>query len=198
MWGVKIIETQLSVSFVTFGIYPKTSMGLKGIFYSPFIHKDYTHLMNNTYPLFILGSLLFSSYKGIAPKIFLILFFSSGILLWFIGRPSFHIGASSFIYSLASFIFFSGLIRKNNKLLAISLIVTFLYGSMFWGVLPVKTPISWEGHLSGSIVGFFTSVYYRNQGPKRKKYQWEIDEELEQLKEEEIKVNYFITKKKDT
>ena len=74
---------------------------------------------------------------------------------------------------LFSFIFFSGIIRKNYRLIAVSLMVIFLYGSMVWYILPVKEEISWEGHLSGFIIGLFFSIYYRNIGPQKLKYDWE-------------------------
>jgi membrane associated rhomboid family serine protease len=197
MWLVKLIELQFDLSFVTFGVSPQTLKGLRGLLFSPFIHKDLTHLFNNSYPILILGGLLFSVYRKIALPIFVWLFFISGFWLWIIGRPSFHIGASGIIYALASFLCISGVIRKNPKLAAVSLIIIFLYGSMIWGIIPTKEPISWEGHLAGFASGILVAVFYRNEGPPAKKYQWEIDEELEkqEIEENKIEVNYTITKR---
>ena len=197
MWLVKLIELQFDLSFVTFGVSPQTLKGLRGLLFSPFIHKDLTHLFNNSYPILILGGLLFSVYRKIALPIFVWLFFISGFWLWIIGRPSFHIGASGIIYALASFLCISGVIRKNPRLAAVSLIIIFLYGSMIWGIIPTKEPISWEGHLAGFVAGILVAVFYRNEGPPDKKYQWEIDEELEkqEIKENKIEINYTITKK---
>jgi len=196
MWLVKIIELQFDLSFIKFGVLPQTMEGLKGVLFSPFIHKDLTHLLNNSYPILILGGLLFSVYRKIAFQIFVWLFFISGVWLWIIGRPSFHIGASGVIYALASFIFVSGIVRKNSRLSAVSLVVIFLYGSMVWGILPTKQPISWEGHLSGFVAGIIVALFYKNEGPKRKKYQWEIEEEMEEKfrKENESAINYSIKK----
>lgn len=179
MWIIKCYEFFLNVSFVSFGIYPRNISGLKGLFFSPFIHKDFQHLFNNTIPLLILGSMLWFFYKKIAHKIFFWLFFISGLWTWVIGRASFHIGASGLIYALASFIFISGIIRKNPNLSAVSLIVIFLYGGLFWGIFPLEVAISWEGHLSGFIAGILVAIYYQKEGPSRKKYNWEIEEELE-------------------
>lgn len=197
MWLVKLIELQFDLSFVKFGVSPQTLKGLRGLLFSPFIHKDLTHLFNNSYPILILGGLLFSVYRKIALPIFVWLFFISGFWLWIIGRPSFHIGASGIIYALASFLCISGVIRKNPRLAAVSLIIIFLYGSMIWGIIPTKEPISWEGHLAGFVAGILVAVFYRNEGPPHKKYQWEIDEELEkqEIKENKIEINYTITKK---
>ncbi|MDA7596460.1 rhomboid family intramembrane serine protease, partial [Flavobacteriales bacterium] len=171
---------------------------LSGILFSPFIHKDFSHLFNNSYPILILSSLLFLAYRSIALQIFIWLFFISGFWLWIIGRESYHIGASGMIYSLAAFLFVSGLIRKNPRLAALSMIIIFLYGSLIWGVFPLKSGVSWEGHLSGLFAGVITAIFYKDEGPKQKKYQWEIDEELEKRveTENEIKINYIITKQK--
>jgi len=190
MWMIKSIEYFYDLSFIRNGLFPREFSGLKGVFTSPFIHKNIEHLSNNTLPIIILGGALCFFYKKIYKQIFLWLFFASGILLWGIGRPSFHIGASGVIYALASFIFFSGVISKNPRLSAMSLIVIFIYGGLFWGLFPTQIEVSWEGHLSGFVAGMIISWFYRKEGPARKKYQWEIDEELEKLNNENIKVTY--------
>ena len=198
MWLVKIIEVNFQISFVRYGVFPQTIDGLKGILFSPFIHKDFTHLINNSYPILILGGMLFAIYRKIATQLFVWLYFIAGFWLWVIGRPSFHIGASGLIYALASFLLVSGIIRKNPRLTAVSMLVIFLYGSMIWGLLPTKEPISWEGHLSGFIAGIIVAIFYRNEGPKPKKYQWEIDEEIEEeLLKNNIKNFYYSIKTKD-
>ena len=198
MWVVKIIELQFELSFINLGVFPQTLKGIRGVFLSPFIHKDLTHLFNNTYPILILGGLLFYVYRKIALQIFILLFLISGFWLWIIGRPSFHIGASGIVYALASFIFISGVIRKNPRLAAISMVIIFLYGSMIWGIFPTKEHISWEGHLAGFMAGILVAIFYRDEGPKRKKYQWEIDEELEEKaqREEVLEINYTLKEPK--
>ena len=118
---------------------------------------------------------------------------TSGLWLWTIGRPSFHIGASTIVYALASFLFFSGLIRRHTRLMAISMFVVFLYGGMVWGILPMKSHISWEGHLSGAFAGLILAYWFRNYGPPKQIYQYEIDELIEE--QEEDVINYeFIPK----
>ena len=100
----------------------------------------------------------FNFYKDIAYKILLFGGFLTGFLTWCIARESYHIGASGIVYLLFSFVFFSGIIRKHFRLVAISLIIIFLYGSMIWYVLPIKEGMSWEGHLSG----FFSWINISN------------------------------------
>ena len=108
----------------------------------------------------------------------------SGLLTWIIARPSYHIGASGIVYLLVSFIFFSGIFRKYYRLTALSLIVVFLYGGMVWYIFPTEERISWEGHLSGFLVGFIFSYLYRKMGPQPEKFQFTKNEEFEKLFDE--------------
>ncbi len=197
MWIVKIIEYYFNFSFSSYGILPRDISGVKGIVFFSFIHQDLKHLLSNTYPILILGSLLFYYYKKVALQIFFWLFFISGIWLWAIGRSNYHIGASGMVYALASFIFFSGIMKKQTKLAAASLLVIFLYGSMIWGILPIYEGVSWEGHLSGLLAGFLVAIFFKREGPRPKKYQWEIDEELEKEMEENNNLSIKYLYKKD-
>jgi len=197
MWGVKIFEILYNTSYIDLGVLPRSFKGLKGIVFSPFIHKDLSHLINNSMPIIVLGSSLSYFYPRIKFRLVLWLYFTCGILLWGIGRSSFHIGASGFIYALASFIFFSGLMKKNKRLSALSLVVVFIYGSMFWGLLPTHENVSWEGHLSGLIAGLIIAFFFKNLGPKKDVYQWEIDEQDEiKYNKDEIKITYDYLEKK--
>lgn len=177
IWFIKITEVLLDLNLVTWGVYPLSLKGVKGILTAPLVHSGFKHLANNSVPLFLLGTALFYFYRGIAWKVCLWTYFLSGFWLWFAGRYAYHIGASGVVYGLASFLFFSGVIRKDVRLSAISLIVVFLYGSMIWGIFPIKSDISWEAHLMGAISGIVLAVYYKEHGPVKKKYLWEEEEE---------------------
>ncbi len=166
------------INLSDWGVYPREKNGLWGIISSIFIHGSWKHLTNNSIPLLILGTALFYFYEKLAIKVCIYSILFTGILLWLGGRQSFHIGASGLVYSLASFLFLSGLIRRHNNLMALSMIVVFLYGSLVWGVFPIKEHISWEGHLFGAVNGFLWAIYFRKDGPQRKKYSWEIEQEI--------------------
>lgn len=188
IWVVKILEFYFNFKLYEFGVFPREIKGLRGVLFAPFIHNDFTHLLNNSIPILVLGSLFIFFYKKLSFEIFLWLFFLSGVFLWGIGRQNYHIGASGIIYALSTFLFVSGIIKKDTRLASISLIIAFLYGSLIWGVFPTKENVSWEGHLSGLISGLIVAIFYRHEGPKRKKYNWEIEEELDN----EIKINYVL------
>lgn len=189
LWIIKITEILLDLDFAFLGIFPLKVKGLTGIITAPLIHSDINHLLANSVPLLILGAGLFYFYNKIAFKVFFLSYLIANVWIWFGARQAYHIGASGLVYSLASFLFVSGVIRRNIKLMAISLLVVFLYGSMIWGVLPLQPHISWESHLMGAIAGLVLAFYYRDKGPQRKIYSWEFedDEDTDEFKYWEIR-----------
>ena len=102
----------------------------------------------------------------------------TGFLTWLIGRPALHLGASGVIYMLTAFLLFKGIFSKQYQLIALSLVVVFLYGGFLWYVFPIDPKISWEGHLSGLIVGFVFSILFRKNPIENTKYEWEHEDYL--------------------
>ncbi|MBU2997074.1 rhomboid family intramembrane serine protease [Cellulophaga baltica] len=176
IWTVFLVEIRFGVNFNKYGIYPRTLIGLRGVLFSPFIHGSAEHLYNNTIPLAVLTSSLIYFYREIAFKVLVYGVLLSGVITWAIGRESYHIGASGLIYVLASFIFFKGIFTKHYRLVALSLIVVFIYGSMLWYIFPIKKGISWEGHLGGFLTGVIFALLYKVKLSHQKKYEWERDD----------------------
>ena len=121
------------------------------------------HIVSNTFPLLILGSILFFYYKRIAGKVFLGAYFFTNILVWLLARPAYHIGASGLVYGLAAFLVAFGIFRRDAMSIIISLVVVILYGSIFFGVLPTNSHVSWESHLFGAIVGVLLAMAFKNK-----------------------------------
>lgn len=176
IWMLFWVEVRFGFRLNDFGVYPRTLTGLRGIIFSPFIHGSLEHLYHNTVPLFVLSMALFYFYRPVAWKIIGYGILLSGLITWLIGRPSYHIGASGIIYVLMSFILFKGIITRHFRLIALSLLVVFLYGSMIWYVFPIKEQVSWEGHLGGLITGVLFAIVYRKSIAKPKKYAWEEED----------------------
>jgi membrane associated rhomboid family serine protease len=180
MWLSKITELIFETDLSQFGIHPLSADGLYGIILSPFIHADFRHLINNSLPLFLLSAALFFFYSEVALQVFIFTWILSGLFVWFAGRSAWHIGASGMVYGLASFLFFSGIIRKYFRLVALSLLIVFLYGSMVWGIFPgLYENVSWESHMLGFFAGIALSIFYRKEGPQPPVYEW-LDEENEE------------------
>jgi len=183
------IEVIFELNLSNYGIYPRNFSGLKGVLFAPFLHGDASHLINNAIPLLILGTTLFYFYKEIALKVFLWIFLMGGFWTWVSAREAMHIGASGVIYGLFSFLLISGFIRRNIQLIAISFFVVFIYGSMIWGIFPIKKHISFESHFWGFVAGLILAIYYRKQGPQKKVHHWEEDDEDEDEDEDEADSN---------
>ncbi|WMN06563.1 rhomboid family intramembrane serine protease [Marivirga arenosa] len=163
LWLVKSMEWAFATNFAHFGIMPRHLLGTIGIFTSPFIHGDFLHLLSNSFSLMLLIIILFFFYDKIALKALLYIYISTGIFVWIIAREAYHIGASGVIYGIASFILFSGLLRKNQSSLALSFVILLLYGGMFYGVLPQDGHISWESHLMGLLSGLLVAIAMKDE-----------------------------------
>lgn len=177
---VFLYDYNFNLNLYEYGVFPRKLEGLLGILTSPFIHStaNYSHLLNNSLPMFILTWLLFYSYRTVAGKVFIFIYLATGILVWLFGRESYHIGMSGVIYGLTSFLIVSGFFRKNMRIAGISLLVIFLYGSLIWGVMPLDPSISWEGHFFGFLSGMIMAGVYRKAGPQPEKFRYEVEEDL--------------------
>ena len=162
LWIIKSLEWASHLDLGLYGILPRTFKGSLGIITGPLIHGDAIHLMSNTIPLIILGVGLFYFYHRIALEVFFWIYLASGFWVWIIGREAYHIGSSGLVYGLVMFIFWGGILRKNPRSLAISMIIFFLYGGMIYGLFPFDDSISWESHIMGSIAGIFLAFYFKN------------------------------------
>ncbi len=160
-----LLDRVFELELYRFGVYPRALSGLWGILVSPFVHGDLEHLANNASAALVLGWLLVYFYPRSAWAVVAGSWAVSGLWVWVAARESHHIGASGIIYGIAAFLFVSGVVRRHVALMTVSLIVVFLYGSMWWGVLPLVPGISWESHLFGGIAGAVLAVLYRKVPP---------------------------------
>ncbi len=166
IWFVFYVEHSFGIDLGKHGIFPRTLLGFQGVILSPFLHGNLSHIANNSLPLFILTTALIYFYREVSLKVLMYGILLSGLITWIIGRDSYHIGASSLIYVLVSFIFFKGMMTQYYRLMALSLAVVILYGGMIWYVFPQPEvadgpSISWEGHLAGLLTGFVFAVRFK-------------------------------------
>src|ERR1700741_4368103 len=194
-WAIFYADNHYKIGLYQLGLEPRSINGLLGLVTMPLLHGDLGHIISNSIPILVLGTLLFYFYRAIAFKVFFLIYFSCGALVWIFARntgpnPVFHIGASGLIYGLAGFLFFSGIIRKHKALFGVALLVTFLYGSVIWGIFPTefqqaihyiqkKENISWEGHLFGFISGASLAYIYRKHGIQQPVYSWDINNDAD-------------------
>jgi len=194
MWGVFYFEVHQQISLSNLGVIPRTVFGLLGILFMPLLHGDIAHITSNSLPLLVLTTLLIYFYKEISVKVGVLIYLFTGLLVWLFadldGTKGVHVGASGLIYGLTGFLFVSGIIRKNKALFGVSLLVTFLYGTIIWGVLPMEVQmalristvyknISWEGHLFGFVTGVVFAFVYRKQGLQQPLYSWDVNNDAD-------------------
>ena len=179
LWLILMIDNVLGLGLTRFGLRPRHLEGLIGIFTAPLLHAGVKHLFSNTLPLLISLTTMLYLYPRSAMRVMPVIWMGSGILAWMIGRPSLHFGVSGFVYGLLAYVFISGILRLDMRSVAVSVMVWFLYGSMIWGVLPIRPNMSWELHLTGAILGVAMAIAYRRWDiTPLKRYAWEEDDSV--------------------
>jgi membrane associated rhomboid family serine protease len=179
LWMIFIFDAVFGLRLARFGLRPGSIPGIVGIFTAPLLHGGFEHLLSNTLPMFIAMTATLYLYPKSALRVIPLIWLGSGMLAWFIGRPTLHIGVSGLIYGLLAYVFVSGIIRRDMRSVSVSLLVGFLYGSMIWGVLPIRPHMSWELHLTGAAVGVVLAFAYRNWDRiPLISYDWEHDDSV--------------------
>ena len=163
IWGAHILRLFFLEDAADYGNIPRTFYGLRGIVLSPLVHGSWAHLMSNTIPLFVLTALTFYFYRRVAQSAFWMIYFITGILVWFFARQVSHVGASGVVYGLVAFMFWNGIFRRSMRSIILSLMVLFFYSGMFAGIVPDQPGVSWESHLLGSLAGVFTAFWFKAQ-----------------------------------
>jgi membrane associated rhomboid family serine protease len=163
IWGIEVINYFLDHQLCTLGIFPRRVESLMGILLSPFLHYGFAHVIMNTIPLLILGSIVVIRGQRVFILSTFIIIVIGGFAVWLLGRSAYHVGASGLIFGYFGFIIGAAWYERSFLSLLAAVIAIGLYGStLHTGLLPINSYISWEGHLFGLIAGIFSSRYFRN------------------------------------
>ncbi len=178
IWLIQLLNWGLDLELERFGVRPRELAGLPGILLAPLLHAGFAHLIANSLPLLVLGTGMLHLYPNSALKVIPAVYLGPGIAVWLFARPSVHVGASGLVYGLVSYIFVAGLIRRDKRAIAASLLICFLYGTLAWGVLPIEPGVSWETHLAAALIGLMLAIALRRLDiPPRKRYAWEDEKD---------------------
>jgi membrane associated rhomboid family serine protease len=152
IWLVRLLSLVLDLN--QWGLMPRTLSGLVGIITMPFLHRDLSDLLGNTVPLTVL-LLILRTTRPNSWRILLCLQSGAGVLIWGLGRPDvLHLGAGPLLYAIAAYLITAGVQERRPIPIAAAVLVTVLYGTLFWGLLPTAgTHVFWEGHLFGAVFG---------------------------------------------
>ncbi len=159
---VHLLFMVLPIHKYDWSIYPRDLGQWYGIFTGQFIHASWTHLISNLPPLFVTTLILFYFFRSIGWAGFFLILSLTGLMVFLMGRNYSHIGASGLVYGLISFIFFSGIFRRNVKSIALMGIMVIMYSGYLAGFFPSEERVSWESHLFGAFAGFWTAFAFRN------------------------------------
>jgi len=175
LWFVQLLNWTLDLDLTRFGVRPRQFAGLSGILLAPLLHGGFSHLIANSAPMLVLGTAMLYLYPNSAVKVLPAVYLGPGVAVWLLGEPlSVHIGASGLVYGLVSYVFVAGVFRRDRRAIAASMLVYFLYGTLVWGVLPIKPGVSWETHLAAALIGVAMAIALRHLDiPPRKRYDWE-------------------------
>lgn len=179
LWAVDFLNVVLGLDLQRFGVRPRELQGLPGILLAPLLHAGLPHLISNSAPLFVLGTGVLYLYPNSTFKVLPAVYLGPGIAVWLFGATSsVHIGASGLVYGLVAYVLAAGLIRRDRRAIAASMLVYFLYGTLVWGVFPIKRGVSWETHLAAAVIGVLMAILLRHYDvPPRKRYDWENEPE---------------------
>lgn len=153
IWGVEVINLFLGHGLASWGILPRSFTGLIGIPLSPFIHANLWHALSNTIPIFILGGLTLVSHKKEFWPTTIAIILMGGIAVWLFARSSYHVGASGLVFGYFGALLTRAVIERSIKSIFIGLVTISLYGGLIWGILPLRSYVSFEGHFFSLLAG---------------------------------------------
>jgi membrane associated rhomboid family serine protease len=186
LWIIQLLNSALDLGPEDFGVRPRELAGLPGILFAPLVHSGFEHLLANSLPLIVLGTAMLYLYPSAARLVLPAVYLGTGIAVWLFARGSSHVGASGLVYGLVAYIFVAGLIRRDRRAIAASLLVCFMYGASVWGLLPIERGVSWETHLAAALIGVALALALRRRDiPPRVRYSWEEENEEKVVKENE-------------
>lgn len=165
MWLIHFAQWWGDFSLGVYGLSPKMASGLIGIITAPLLHSDWGHLVANSVPLLVAGSIIFYFYPSVAYRAFAMIYVLTGVVVWsFAKKYTTIIGASGIVYGLVAFIAWLGIFRRSVKAIILALLVVVLYGGMLAGIAPNpdRPNVSWESHFIGGLVGIFAAFYYKD------------------------------------
>lgn len=175
IWGLYLTAFALGVDSYWLGIYPRSAGGWTGIVSAPLVHGSWEHLVGNTLPLLLLGSMLIYGYPRSRWWALAGIWLLSGLGVWLFARASYHLGASGLTHGMFFYLFIGGILRRDRRSAALLMIAFYLYGGMVLTILPRDPGVSFESHFFGALAGAILAYLMRNLDPKplRTRYAWE-------------------------
>ncbi|MGX5203309.1 rhomboid family intramembrane serine protease [Aliikangiella sp. IMCC44632] len=161
IWAIELLNILTDRALNSFGLYPRRLDHWYGIFFAPLLHHDIAHIVGNSIPLFVLGVLVYQTGKFW--QVTAMVFLASGVIVWLIGRPAFHIGASGVVLGYWGFLIANGLVNRSVRNLLLSIVTLLAYGGMLFSLMDFRQFISYESHIAGFICGVIAANRLKTQ-----------------------------------
>jgi membrane associated rhomboid family serine protease len=157
-WAVFVVNTLLGGSLLVLGVIPRTTIGLRGILFAPFLHASLNHIVANSIPFLALGWMVMLRDERHFIPVTVAGMIGSGLTAWLLGAPgSVHIGASGVIFGYLGFLMLTGWYTRSFGSILLSIVVTVLWGGLVLGMMPGAPGISWQAHIGGFLGGVFAA-----------------------------------------
>lgn len=167
---VQIVNMIMDYQLNGAGIEPRTLDGLWGVLDAPLLHTSWGHLVSNLIPLLIFGFLILVARLQQFIAVTVLVWLVSGFGVWLTGPSgSVTVGASTLVFGWLAFLVLRGFFTRHFAQIALGIVLLALWGGIFWGLLPGKEGISWQGHLFGALGGALAAfLVAKADGPRRK------------------------------
>ncbi len=160
LWALQILNRLMGYRLNYLGIIPRSARGLFGIFFSPLLHGNATHLFLNSIPLLVLSCFVLVGGQELFWRVSLSIILISGSLIWLLGRKAIHIGASSLVMGYWGYLLINAYQHPSLMAIVLALVCLYYFGGLFFGLFPSREQVSWEGHLFGCIAGIITNYFF--------------------------------------
>jgi membrane associated rhomboid family serine protease len=170
MWVVEFVDFILRGQLDFLGIQARTLDGLTGVVVAPFLHGDIAHLISNTVPFAVLGSLV--AWRTTAKGFWWVtgtITVAGGFGVWLLAPANvITIGASGLIFGYLTFLITNGVITGHWLDIIVAVAVLLIYGTLLLSTIPSGVPqgVSWLAHLTGAAAGILTGLLFSSKkGP---------------------------------
>ncbi|MEZ5185106.1 MAG: rhomboid family intramembrane serine protease [Candidatus Nanopelagicales bacterium] len=170
MWLLEILDFILPGSLDRYGIQSREVDSLPGVAASPFLHADFAHLMANTVPFMILGSIVALRNPQRFWAITITIVLIGGLGVWLLGPSNtITIGASGVVFGFLTYLITAGILTRHWLDVLIAFGVLVLYGGILIAALPfgVTSGVSWLGHLFGALAGVLAALLFARPSPEQ-------------------------------
>lgn len=156
LWIIYFVDTGLLKGRLKqrFGLIPRSHFSVLRIFISPFLHVNRQHLIANSIPFFILGSLVMVQGQVAFWLTTLIVILVAGLGIYFFAKAgTIHMGASGLILGYFGYLLANALFNPDIFTILIAVLVAVLYLGLITQIVPFKKGVSTTGHLFGFLGG---------------------------------------------